>query len=177
LIHEFLRLNYQGYNFLLIPVLLAVMAIKKLKAGGFVMLEAMNMLLAICGAIGLMLFVISIPAQIQDGGFALTNRLFGPYWLAFWFSIIGSYILPQLFWVSRYRKSLAYSILVLVGINNESVMRLMYSLHRDYIPSSWVMKQDLANPVIHSLIYAGLVGLTFTILKRLKSNKMHNPSY
>jgi molybdopterin-containing oxidoreductase family membrane subunit len=162
---------------LLVPVLLTVVAAKKLQSDRFTLLEAINILLAICGAIGLMLFVISIPAQIQEDGFALINRMFGPYWLVFWLSIIGSYILPQLLWVSRYRKSVAYSILVLVGINSENIITLLYSLHRDYIPSGWVMKQDMANPVIHFLIYAGFVGLTFAIMKRLKSKNTPNTTY
>lgn len=47
-------------------------------------------------------------------------------------------------------------------------MMLIYSLHQDYIHSGLEMKQDMANPIMHFLIYAGLVGLKFAIMEEIE---------
>ena len=52
-------------------------------------------------------------------------------------------ISPQLFWVKKIRTNLAatfvISVIVNIGMWFERLVIIMTSLHRDYLPSSWVM--------------------------------------
>jgi hypothetical protein len=73
--------------------------------------------LFICG------FVIEIIAGFFSGAeyvqYSISNRLFGSYWWAFWIEIFPGYLLPQLFWVGKFRKTIISSVIVVffwVGI-------------------------------------------------------------
>jgi hypothetical protein len=38
-------------------------------------------------------------------GFAFINRMFGPYWWAYWIMVSCNVITPQLFWFKKIRRS------------------------------------------------------------------------
>ncbi len=73
--------------------------------------------------------------------FAFTNRMFGPYWWAYWIMVSCNVISPQLFWFRKFRTSpwlmFIVSIFVNIGMWFERFVITVTSLHRDFLPSSW----------------------------------------
>ncbi len=78
-----------------------------------------------------------------DERFAFVNRATGPYAWAFWTMVACNVVVPQLLWLRRVRASpaglLAIAILINVGMWFERFVIIVTSLHRSYLPSSWVM--------------------------------------
>jgi Ni/Fe-hydrogenase subunit HybB-like protein len=75
--------------------------------------------------------------------FVLVNRAIGPYWWAFWTMVFCNAVVPQVLWLRRVRVSpmwlLPISILINIGMWFERFVIIVTSLHRSYLPSSWVM--------------------------------------
>jgi Ni/Fe-hydrogenase subunit HybB-like protein len=73
--------------------------------------------------------------------FAFINRMFGPYWWAYWIMVSCNVISPQLFWFRKFRTSpwlmFIVSIFVNIGMWFERFVITVTSLHRDFLPSSW----------------------------------------
>jgi Ni/Fe-hydrogenase subunit HybB-like protein len=95
--------------------------------------------------------------------FAFWNRAAGPYAWAFWTMVLCNAALPQLLWLRRVRGCVpalfVLSILVNVGMWFERFVIIVTSLHRSYLPSSWVM---YAPTVIEVATLVGSFGLFFT---------------
>jgi molybdopterin-containing oxidoreductase family membrane subunit len=75
--------------------------------------------------------------------FAQSNRMFGPYWPAYWSLLACNVFIPQALWWKRVRASVpalfAIAALVLIGMWLERFVIIITSLHRDFLPSSWAM--------------------------------------
>jgi len=75
--------------------------------------------------------------------FTFVNRATGPYAWAFWTIVVCNMAVPQLLWLRRVRTSpaalLPISILINIGMWFERFVIIVTSLHRSYLPSSWVM--------------------------------------
>ncbi len=73
--------------------------------------------------------------------FAFINRAFGPYWWAYWIMASCNVIIPQLFWIRKFRRSIpvmfVVSLFVNIGMWFERFVITVTSLHRDFLPSSW----------------------------------------
>ena len=73
--------------------------------------------------------------------YAFINRAFGPYAWAYWTMITCNSIIPQVFWIRRYRRNIAVmfvvSIFVNIGMWFERFVIVVTSLHRDFLPASW----------------------------------------
>ncbi len=69
------------------------------------------------------------------------NRLTGEHALQFWGMIICNAIVPQLFWVKKFRRNLwimlVISLVINVGMWFERFNIVITSLSKDYLPSSW----------------------------------------
>ena len=78
-----------------------------------------------------------------DERFVFVNRATGPYAWAFWTMVVCNVVVPQFLWLPRVRASpaalLPISILINVGMWFERFVIIVTSLHRSYLPSSWVM--------------------------------------
>ena len=78
-----------------------------------------------------------------DERFVFVNRATGPYAWAFWTMVVCNVVVPQFLWFRRVRVSpallLVISILINVGMWFERFVIIVTSLHRSYLPSSWVM--------------------------------------
>ena len=98
-----------------------------------------------------------------DERFAFWNRATGPYAWAFWIMVTCNALLPQLLWLRRVRRSVALlfvlSVLVNVGMWFERFVIIVTSLHRSYLPSSWVMYTPT---LVEVAILVGSFGLFFT---------------
>jgi hypothetical protein len=96
--------------------------------------------------------------------FMMLNRVFGPYWYAYWALILFNILIPQALWSPRIRKSVSLVFLialaVLIGMWLERYVIVITSLHRDFLPSSWGMY----SPTIWDYAtFAGTLGL-FTMM-------------
>ena len=96
--------------------------------------------------------------------YAFANRAFGPYWWAYWSMMTCNVITPQLFWFKKIRTSImatfVISIFVNIGMWFERFVIIVTSLHRDYLPSSWVMYSPT---FIEVGIFVGTIGLFFVL--------------
>jgi Ni/Fe-hydrogenase subunit HybB-like protein len=74
--------------------------------------------------------------------FVFMNRAKGPFAWAYWIMVSCNVISPQLLWFKKLRSNIAIvfilSIVVNVGMWFERFVIIVTSLHRDYLPSSWV---------------------------------------
>jgi Ni/Fe-hydrogenase subunit HybB-like protein len=103
--------------------------------------------------------------------FTFMNRVLGPYAWAFWTMVLCNVALPQLLWLRRVRRSVpmlfAMSILVNVGMWFERFVIIVTSLHRSYLPSSWVMYTPTAIEVATLIGSFGLFFTCFLLFVRL----------
>jgi len=90
-------------------------------------------------------------------------RATGPYASLFWTMVACNAVAPQLLWSSRVRRSVpalfAFSIAVNIGMWLERFIIIVTSLHRSYLPSSWVSYRPTA---IEVGTLVGSFGLFFT---------------
>lgn len=91
--------------------------------------------------------------------FMMYNRIFGPYWWAYWVLIFCNGLTPQLLWFKKVRTNVSLlfviSLIVNVGMWLERFVIVVTSLHRDFLPSSW----DMFRPTIWDWsLYLGTIG-------------------
>jgi Ni/Fe-hydrogenase subunit HybB-like protein len=71
------------------------------------------------------------------------NRIFGPYWPAWWLLMFCNVLVPQTLWFKRVRTSprtlFVVALLVNIGMWTERYVIVVTSLHRDFMPSAWGM--------------------------------------
>jgi Ni/Fe-hydrogenase subunit HybB-like protein len=95
--------------------------------------------------------------------YAFMNRATGPYWFAYWIMMTCNVVSPQLFWFKKIRRSpwitFAISIFINIGMWFERFVIIVTSLHRDYLPSSWIMYKPT---IIEFGIFIGTLGLFFS---------------
>jgi molybdopterin-containing oxidoreductase family membrane subunit len=130
-------------------------------------IEMMNIIVMVTGSIvGIAYiteFFMAWYSQVPYEQYAFINRMFGPYWWAYWMMMTCNVISPQLFWFKKIRTNLVItfvlSIVVNVGMWFERFVIIVTSLHRDYLPSSWTY----FTPTIHDIMcYVFTFGLFFT---------------
>jgi len=131
-------------------------------------IESMNKIIILTGSIVgvayLTEFFIAWYSGVEYEQYAFINRATGPYWWAYWSMMSCNVISPQLFWVKKWRTSVAFSwvlsIVVNIGMWFERFVIIVTSLHRDYIPSSWAMFQPTW---VEVSIFIGSIGVFFTL--------------
>ena len=129
--------------------------------------ELMNIIIIVTGSIvGIAYiteFFIAWYSGVEVEQYAFINRATGPYWWAYWSMMTCNVISPQLFWFKKIRTNLAatfvISIIVNIGMWFERFVIIVTSLHRDFLPSSWVMFY----PTMYDIgVYVFTFGLFFT---------------
>ncbi|HRH67596.1 MAG TPA: polysulfide reductase NrfD, partial [Bacteroidia bacterium] len=131
-------------------------------------IELMNKIIILTGSIVgvayITEFFMAWYSGVQYESYAFQNRAFGPYWWAYWSMMTCNVITPQLFWIKKIRTSVmatfVISIFVNIGMWFERFVIIVTSLHRDYLPSSWVMYSPT---YIEVGIFVGTIGLFFTL--------------
>src|SRR5262249_55303613 len=97
--------------------------------------------------------------------FAVTNRMFGPYAVAYWALITCNVVIPQLLWFKAVRNNplrlFCVALVVLIGMWLERYVIVITSLHRDYLPSSWGMYSPTA---WDWSMYLGTIGFFFALM-------------
>ncbi len=149
---------------------LLVIARKVLKLEAYITighLDAMCRVILLTGSmVGLAYiteFFIAWYSGVEYERYAFLNRMSGPYWWAYWSMMTCNVISPQLFWVKKWRRNpnfiFVMSIVVNIGMWFERFVIIVTSLHRDYLPSSWVMYSPTPTEIG---IFIGSFGLFFT---------------
>jgi multisubunit Na+/H+ antiporter MnhB subunit len=74
------------------------------------------------------------------------SNVFIPYGWSYWLMLIATYLLPQLFWFRKLRKSITFTLVVVfflsAGVWFERLVIWITSTYRDYLPSSWSTYHD-----------------------------------
>jgi Ni/Fe-hydrogenase subunit HybB-like protein len=131
-------------------------------------IELMNIVIIITGSIVGVAYITELfmawYSGVEAEQYAFYNRAVGPYWWAYWAMMTCNVISPQLFWIKKIRTSLVatfiLSIVVNIGMWFERFVIIVTSLHRDFLPSSWVM----FSPTIYDIgDYVFTFGLFFTL--------------
>jgi Ni/Fe-hydrogenase subunit HybB-like protein len=108
-------------------------------------------------------FFVAAYSGVEYEQYAFINRATGPYWWAYWSMMTCNLIAPQVFWFKWARTTpwfiFMLSVVVNVGMWFERFVIIVTSLHREYLPSGWVMY----SPTIMEIgIFLGTFGLFFT---------------
>jgi Ni/Fe-hydrogenase subunit HybB-like protein len=110
-------------------------------------IEYMNIIIIVTGSIVGVAYITELFMSWYSGvkfeQYAFINRFSGPYAWAYWIMMTCNVVSPQLFWFKKLRTNLVFtfiiSIVVNIGMWFERFVIIVTSLHRDFIPSSWVM--------------------------------------
>jgi molybdopterin-containing oxidoreductase family membrane subunit len=98
--------------------------------------------------------------------FMMTNRIFGgPFAWAYWVLLLCNFLVPQILWSKRMRRSVlalfVAAMFVNVGMWLERFVIIVTSLHRDFLPSSW----EMYHPTMWDFMtFAGTIGLFVTLM-------------
>ncbi|HKC57548.1 MAG TPA: NrfD/PsrC family molybdoenzyme membrane anchor subunit [Vicinamibacterales bacterium] len=99
------------------------------------------------------------------------GRATGPYAWCFWTMVTCNAVAPQVLWLRRVRTNVAalfvLSILVNIGMWLERFVIIVTSLHRSYLPSSWVMYRPTMIEVGTLIGSFGLFFTSFLLFTRL----------
>jgi molybdopterin-containing oxidoreductase family membrane subunit len=114
---------------------------------------------------GMEAFYSLVYAQNHIEKFMMLNRMFGPYWWAYWLLIGTNIITPQLLWSFNIRNNLValwlISMVINIGMWLERFVIVITSLTRDFVPSSW----GTYWPTIWDwATYLGTIGLFMTLI-------------
>lgn len=131
-------------------------------------IESMNKIIVLTGSIVGIAYITELfmagYSEFQYEQYAFLNRATGPYWWAYTIMMSCNVLSPQLFWIKKFRRSIAVSfilsIFVNIGMWFERFVIIVSSLHRDYLPSSW----SYFNPtIIDVMLFVGTLGIFFTL--------------
>lgn len=131
-------------------------------------IESMNKIIILTGSIVGVAYITEFFIAWYSGSeyeqYAFINRSTGPYWWAYWSMMTCNVITPQLFWFKKVRTSIpaswVLSIIVNIGMWFERFVIIVTSLHRDYLPSSWVMFYPTW---VEVSLFIGSIGVFFTL--------------
>ncbi|MDT3404441.1 NrfD/PsrC family molybdoenzyme membrane anchor subunit [Mucilaginibacter terrae] len=131
-------------------------------------IESMNKIIVLTGSVVgvayITEFFIAWYSGVEYEQYAFINRATGPYWWAYWSMMTCNVITPQLFWFKKIRINIplswVLSIIVNIGMWFERFVIIVTSLHRDYLPSSWVMFYPTWTDVG---IFVGSIGFFFVM--------------
>jgi Ni/Fe-hydrogenase subunit HybB-like protein len=108
-------------------------------------------------------FFIAAYSGVEYEQYAFLNRMFGPYWWAYWSMMTCNLLAPQVFWFKWARTTpwfiFMLSVVVNVGMWFERFVIIVTSLHREYLPSGWAMYSPTW---VEIGIFLGTFGLFFT---------------
>jgi molybdopterin-containing oxidoreductase family membrane subunit len=131
-------------------------------------LEKMNKIMLLTGMMVGYAYTIEFFIAWYSGNmyeqFTFINRATGPYAWAYWIMVTCNVVVPQLFWIKRWRRSIPVmfmaAILINVGMWFERFVIVVSSLANDFLPSSW----DYYRPTFWDVTtFIGSFGLFFTL--------------
>lgn len=131
-------------------------------------IEAMCKVLVVTGMIVSLAYATEFFVAWYSGNeyerFTFMNRATGPFAWAYWTMVTCNVVSPHFFWFKKIRTNVVavfiLSIVVNIGMWFERFVIIVTSLHRDYLPSSWVMYSPTK---IEVMTFVGSFGLFFTL--------------
>ena len=131
-------------------------------------IESMNKVILVTGTIVGVAYLTELFIAWYSGyvyeQFAFFNRAAGPYWWAYFGMMFCNVVSPQIFWVRKWRRSIAVtffvSIVINIGMWFERFVIIATTLARDYVPSSW---SYYSPSWVEIGIFVGTIGLFFTL--------------
>ncbi len=88
-------------------------------------------------------FIMAAYSAYDEEQYVFLNRLQGPYAWAFWTMFTCNVVSPHFMWFKKLRTNIKVlfiiSIVVNIGMWFERFVIIVTSLHRDFLPSSWVL--------------------------------------
>lgn len=150
--------------------------------------EEANKFISFIGILYLIIWIIGIILEFnilnEEDKIYMLNRIFGKYWFGFWIQPLLWVVITQLLRFKKIRKNiiirLFFSLLLMVSI--ERMVIIYTSFHRDYLPSSWTMYNELdiypSNLILSILmkfciflIFVGIFRFVNDRIKKLKFRK------
>ncbi|CAM4036556.1 hypothetical protein ACFFVF_18375 [Flavobacterium jumunjinense] len=114
----------------------------------------------------------------------MLNRMFGKYWFGFWLQPIVWFLITQLLRIKRVAKNVFLRIIFsfLLIISFEKYVIIITSFHRDYLPSTWTMYNDLEiypsnlflALLVKIIMFLLFVGIYYSITNKFKKKKCKN---
>lgn len=135
--------------------------------------EIISWLILICAGASILNWIIYV--VITDSS-ALTGRATGHYWWSFWILIFFSCILPFILLFKKIRTKgrtiFIVALLMNMGWMMERFIIIISNLHRDYLPSEWLI-YSLFTPLVTSITYSAIQAtiITFISISVLKLKK------
>jgi len=131
-------------------------------------IESMNKVILMTGSIVGVAYLTELFMAWYSGvvyeQYAFMNRTSGPYWWSYWAMMSCNVITPQLFWFKKIRRNVVItfimSIFINIGMWFERFVIIVTSLHRDYLPSSWLYYSPTW---VEVCIFIGTIGLFMTL--------------
>jgi molybdopterin-containing oxidoreductase family membrane subunit len=148
--------------------------------GGFALLRAQRPLikqlltganaLVLLGASLLLVVMVQSQCQLLNSKneadyFALSNRMFGPYWFVYWSSLLWKGLLPQVFWQAKLRRSLTVTAVVAAALLVDFFVPILPVFYRDYLPSSWAIQPNYIGLVTSTGLFAVMLASFHGLLK------------
>ena len=144
-----------------------------------------NKFISFIGILYLIIWIIGIIVEFnilnEEDKISMLNRIFGKYWFGFWIQPLLWVVITQLLRFKKIRKNillrLLFSLLLIISI--EKMILISITFHRDYLPSSWTMYNELdiypSNFILLILlkifIFLIFVGIFRFVSDRIKSLK------
>ncbi len=108
-------------------------------------LENMNKIILLTGMLVGYAYLMELFIAWYSGNtferFTFLNRVSGPFAWAYWIMMSCNVIVPQIFWIKKFRRSIPImfvcSLLINIGMWFERFTIIVTSLHRDFLPASW----------------------------------------
>ena len=130
-------------------------------------IESMNKVIVVTGSIVGIAYITELFVAWYSGylyeQYAFYNRAFGDYAWAYWGMMTCNVISPQFFWIKKLRRNIAFtffmSVFINVGMWFERFVIIVTSLHKDFLPSSWLY---FSPTWVDISIFIGSLGLFFT---------------
>lgn len=131
-------------------------------------IESMNKIILLTGSLVGIAYITELVIAWYSGylyeQYAFYNRALGEYWWAYAIMMTCNVITPQLYWFKKFRRSIALtfvlSIFVNIGMWFERFVIIVTSLHRDFLPSSWIY---FIPTWVDVAIYVGTIGIFMTL--------------
>lgn len=147
--------------------------------------EESNRFISFVGIIYVLVWIIGIFVQLnilnEEDKASFINRMFGKYWPGFWIQPLLWVLITQLLRIKSIRRNILlriiFSILLIFSI--EKMVIIYTSFQRDYLPSSWIMYNDLGiypsnlflELLMKIIIFLMFVGIFFLINQKTTEKK------
>jgi hypothetical protein len=125
--------------------------------------------------IGAVLFLFTVfyklMAELRSGDeytqYVVLNRTLGPYWFAYWGAVLCKGVLPQVLWFRKVRRRVGAGVALMLFLLVDYWQPMLYVLlHRNYLPSSWLMMQpDYRGLALLGVAYLMVVLLGWLIIR------------